>query len=404
MKTEPESVIQIKSRPGLFEQARLACLFVVALFLALQAGFVLPAASQDQEKGSQAKDGAENKEGESTHRRRVRGNAPCLAWVDWEKPVRAVIVCVHGLGLHNGTYEDFGVRMKQDGFAVYAIDVRGFGSWMAAEGRKRVDFDHCLEDIKQTLKVVRRAHPDKPVFLLGESMGGAIALRATAMYPDLVDGLVSSVPAGDRFKQGKTSLKVALRLLSSPDKPFNVGEEVIKQATVKPELREAWMTDPLARMKLSPRELLQFQSFMNGNHDSARQINETPVLIVQGCKDHLVRPEGTIELFNKLNTADRKIILMPNAEHLIFEEGQFREKNIEDVLAWLETRIYNWELARTASAATRDVTKKTEADTTDGDDASVAKVQTSSGQAPTPESGLNGENSVELPEEKSKDP
>lgn len=268
-----------------------------------------------------------------------RGVAPCLAWVDRTKPITAVLVCVHGLGLHNGTYEAFGKRMSDLGYATYAIDVRGFGAWMQAKGRERVDFEHCINDVRTTLKVVRRAHPACPVFLLGESMGGAIALRVTSMYPDLVDGLISSVPAGDRFKHTKTSLKVGFHLIKHADKPINMGEGVVKQATKNPELRKVWLEDPLARMNLSARELLQFQNFMNGNQECARNIRKTAVLIVQGCQDKLVRPEGTVELFNHLATNDREIVLIPNAEHLIFEEAQFTDKEIATVDSWIAAHL-----------------------------------------------------------------
>jgi alpha-beta hydrolase superfamily lysophospholipase len=270
----------------------------------------------------------------------MRGTAPCLAWLDRDKPIQAVIVCVHGLGLHNGTYEAFGKRMAQLGYATYAIDVRGFGAWMENKGKEKVDFDLCLNDVRTTLKVVRRAHPGVPVFLLGESMGGAIALRVTSMYPDLVDGLISSVPAGDRFKQAKTSLKVALNLLKNPNKEINIGEGVVSQATQKEELRKSWLEDPLARVKLSAKELLQFQNFMNGNHDCAKNIVKTGVLIVQGCQDKLVRPEGTVELFNHLGTADRQIVLIPKAEHLIFEENQFTDQEIATVNSWITARLH----------------------------------------------------------------
>ncbi|MBX3137624.1 alpha/beta fold hydrolase [Candidatus Obscuribacterales bacterium] len=269
----------------------------------------------------------------------VRGTAPCLAWVNRDKPIQAVLVCVHGLGLHNGTYEPFGKRMADMGYAVYAIDVRGFGAWMENKGQEKVDFDLCLNDVRTTLKVVRRAHPGVPVFLLGESMGGAIALRVTSLYPELVDGLISSVPAGDRFNQAKTSLKVALSYLSNKNKEINIGEGVVTQATQKEEVRKAWLEDPLARVKMSPKELLQFQNFMNGNHDCAKNIVKTSVLIVQGCQDKLVRPEGTVELFNHLSTADRQIVLIPNAEHLIFEENQFTDQEIATVDSWITARL-----------------------------------------------------------------
>lgn len=266
-----------------------------------------------------------------------RGNAPCLSWQDSAVPCKAVFLCVHGLGLHNGTYEPLGKRLASLGYPTYAIDVRGFGSWMEAKGRECVDFDGCLADVKATLKVVRRANPGKPIYLLGESMGGAIALRATAAFPDLVDGLISSVPAADRFKQGQTSLKVALSFLRSPTKQINVGEGVIKQATDKPELREAWSKDPLARMSLSPKELIQFQTFMNQNHESAKQIDKKPVLIVQGVLDKLVKPAGTVELFNELATKDKEIVLIPNAEHLIFEENQFTDDVVQKLVSWVDS-------------------------------------------------------------------
>ena len=208
-------------------------------------------------------------------------------------------------------------RMAKLGYATYAIDVRGFGSFMEAKGREQVDFDGCLADVQSTLKVLHRAYPGMPIFLLGESMGGAIALRATAIYPELVDGLISSVPAGDRFKQNQTRLSVALHLLEAPNKPYNVGKGVIKQATENEELREVWSKDPLNKLNLSPNELLQFQHFMNQNHKCAKLITDKPVLFVQGCKDRLVRPEGTVELFNELATPDRKLELISNGEHLI---------------------------------------------------------------------------------------
>jgi alpha-beta hydrolase superfamily lysophospholipase len=280
-----------------------------------------------------------------------RGNAPCLRWVDSTMPPQAVILCIHGLGLHNGSYEDFGKRMSRLGYAVYAVDMRGFGSYKDAEGKNQVDFDGCLSDIKSTLKVLHRAHANLPLFLLGESMGGAIALRATALYPDLVDGLISSVPSGERFKQGRSSLSVAMHLLEGPNKSFDVGTGVINQATVKPELKEAWANDPLNRMNLSPVELITFQKFMNQNHDIAPLIKDKPVLFVQGCNDKLVKPEGTVELFNELGTKDRKIQLIENGEHLIFEENQFSDAAIESLDNWIATRLAKIEEGKASVSA-----------------------------------------------------
>ncbi|MBI4534335.1 MAG: alpha/beta fold hydrolase [Candidatus Melainabacteria bacterium] len=302
----------------------------------------IPTADQGKGEADAAKKKATKKalaKGKPDKKKKRRGTPPCLAWVDSDVQPKAVLLCVHGLGLYNGTYEPFGLRMAKLGIATYAIDMRGFGSWMEAKGREKVDFDACMADVKSVLKVIHRAHPGLPVFLLGESMGGAIALQAAALYPELISGLISSVPSGDRFQQNRTSLKVALHLLANPNKPFDVGTQVVRQATQKPELREAWSKDPLARMNISAKELLQFQKFMNQNHKHAKKIQTSPVLIVQGCKDKLVRPEGTVELYNQLATPDRQLVLVPTAEHLIFEENQFNDDVVNMVSKWIDAHL-----------------------------------------------------------------
>ncbi len=268
-----------------------------------------------------------------------QNSAPIQCWSNPQVKPRCALLCIHGLGLYSGAYQNFGMRMARHGIVTYAIDVRGFGSWMKADGHEQVDFKSCLQDVKVALQAIRNANPGLPVFLLGESMGGAIALRVTSMYPDLVDGLISSVPAGERFKQKKTDLKVALEFLTGPNKQHNVGKSIVKQATNNEQLREDWANNPLDRMNLSAKELIQFQTFMNENHDAAKEITKTPVLFVQGSEDKLVKPEGTWDLFNEQATELKTFLAVPS-EHLIFEEeqdqsGKFDERVAQLLTAWI---------------------------------------------------------------------
>ena len=271
-----------------------------------------------------------------------RQAAPCRAWIDPNSKPIACILCIHGLGLQSNSYEYFGQEQSKRGLAVYAIDVRGFGSWMNAKGKSTVNFNECLEDIKQTLESIKAANPGLPVYVLGESMGGAIALRAASQYPDLVDGLISSVPAGERFNQGKTSAKVFVNLLTGTDLA-NVGGDILSQATKNMRLRSQWQNDPLARLNLSPQELIQFQVFMNDNHEAAKRVANMPVLIVQGTGDQLVKPEGTWELFGEIAAKDKSFFAVPG-EHLIFEEAQtqnagVRDQNFRVISSWLSAKV-----------------------------------------------------------------
>jgi alpha-beta hydrolase superfamily lysophospholipase len=280
---------------------------------------------------------------------------PFQVWRTQRAQPRFGLLCIHGLGLNSNSYDDFAKRIARHGGEVYAIDVRGFGAWMQTAGHDKVDFDGCLSDIQKALTAIHQKRPGMPVFLLGESMGGAIALRATAMYPDLIQGLISSVPAAERFDNRRTDVKVAMHILR-PRKNINIGSQIVEQAStatrnvdgkkekvVNEKLRESWENDPLNRMELSPKELIQFQAFMNDNHDSVKKITDKPVLFVQGLDDQLVKPEGTFELVQEIGTPFRMFIALPT-RHLIFEQTESADARInrastQMVLAWINAHI-----------------------------------------------------------------
>jgi alpha-beta hydrolase superfamily lysophospholipase len=284
-----------------------------------------------QAKNKEEKEEAEVKEQALAVQNAAAGDkdaAPCISWTNPIVKPRAVLLCIHGLGLYSGSYQNFGVRMARQGISTYAIDVRGFGSWMKAQGHEEINFIYCLHDVSSALKAIRAANPGLPVFLLGESMGGAIALRAASLFPELIDGLIASVPAGDRFKGKKEDLNVALHFLKGPNKDFDVGKEIINQATDNPQLKKDWEDNPLDRMDLSPKDLMQSQKFMNENHDSVKSITQTPVLMIQGTEDKLVKPTGTWDLFNEIPSVEKTFMAVPS-EHLVFEEQQDKKRTFD---------------------------------------------------------------------------
>ena len=265
---------------------------------------------------------------------------PCIRWVDETVTPTAVLFCIHGLGLHKGTYEDFGRTMAKRGLITYAIDVRGFGEWLGKGKRETLDFDSTLSDIKRALTEIRKLHPGLPVIVVGESMGGAIGIHTVALFPDLTDGLVSSVPSGDRFGSVDSGLKVGMHaIFGGFDKKINVGDMVISKATKKDDLRDRWSNDSLARKDFSPAELMAFQNFMNKNFDMAGMIKDKPVLIIAGTDDKLVRPAANNKLFDSLSTPHKICVFSAAAEHLIFEENQFKPQDIEFVTKWLNKKV-----------------------------------------------------------------
>lgn len=259
---------------------------------------------------------------------------PCLIWAS-RRP-KAAMLAIHGFGLHKANYESFAKEMAKVGISVYAIDVRGFGHWVQ-KGVNKIDFDGTLIDIGLALEEIKRVNPTIPVVVLGESMGGGIAMAAAARYPNMINGLISSVPAGDRFDKADSSINVVKQFLfRGANAPMDVGQQVVGAATKKDKLRQEWLSDPLCRTQVTPNELIQFSNFMNSTLKLATKIDKMPVLFIQGSKDKLVRPAGTMKLFNRISSPHKQFVLSTTAEHLIFERGQYSSEDLAFVENWID--------------------------------------------------------------------
>lgn len=268
-------------------------------------------------------------------------NAPRVCWSDPTVKPKVAMLCIHGLSLHKGAFEDFGKEICKHGVITYAIDLRSFGE-SKTKDYSRLDFDGIMADIHQALVNIRKENPGLPVLILGESMGGAIALRATALYPNLIDGLISSTPARDHYSLADAAPKVIGGTLfggglSAPIK--NLGTVVIEHVSKKEDLKEHLKNDPMMRMTFSPSELISFDKYMAKNYDIAPLIKETPVLFIQGVNDKLIKPAGTWKLFDSLGTPNRQIVFSKSTEHLIFEANQFTPEDIKFVHSWVNNNI-----------------------------------------------------------------
>lgn len=272
---------------------------------------------------------------------------PFTSWTVKSGSPKVVLLLVHGFGLHKGAFDSFAKRMQKEQIASYAVDVRGFGDWRESpekeaekESKKayesnRLHFDQSLVDIGSALIWIRKMHPKVPVVILGESMGGAFALQAAVMYPQLLNGLVASVPSQEFFGKSKAFAKVLMQSLA-PNEQFDLAPQLVERATADRKLQDTWKKDARAHTAISPKDMLKFQLFIRKTEELAPQITDKPVLMLHGTRDRLAKQSGTIELFNSLGTADKDLVMVGSAEHLIFELGQFDDHTFNIVLSWLK--------------------------------------------------------------------
>jgi alpha-beta hydrolase superfamily lysophospholipase len=261
------------------------------------------------------------------------GQSVLIAWTVAQPT--AILIAVHGFGLHKGAYKQFAEQMQQDRVSTYALDVRGFGGWMQPGKNSAVSFGKTMQDLRTLVRSIREEHPTTPIFVLGESMGGAIALSFAAADPNMIDGVISAVPSYERFHPLRTAARIAVSYILGGGGKISLNNVMVDRATKDKQVRTTWESDSQAKLRVSLRDLLRFNSFMKASSNTSREIKRLPVLIVQGHKDELVKPAGTEKLYDELTTKDKQMLERANGEHLTFEEGQFDQSTLTTVQRWL---------------------------------------------------------------------
>ena len=270
----------------------------------------------------------------------VPGNPPALSWKPEGNP-RGVILCLHELGFYNGVFDNLGTRMSKEGLAVYAIDLRGFGGWSQIDSKdSRMDLDKTLDDVKGSVEVLHKLHPGLPVFVLGEAMGGALALKAAAEFPALIQGSITAAPGGEHFKTTKNYLTIAGKLVTTgPNHNCSYGEDLLAIATQKPELQDVLAQDEKVRLDLAPRELMDCQFFMYKTRKMAQKIKDVPVLVVHGARDGESKEVGSEKVYNNLATKDKQYLKVEDGDHYTYEDVKVSDAAFNATLSWIDKHI-----------------------------------------------------------------
>lgn len=261
---------------------------------------------------------------------------PCFTWIPSNSP-KAVLLCIHGLGLYGGTYSALGECMARLGIATYAVDVRGFGGWLKLDNdNRKLNFKTCSDDIAEFLERIHQQHPNLPVYILGESLGGTVAASAAECCPNLVDGLILSAPARVVYNHKREIAQIAFRAITNPGKPISISHSVFKHA---PHV-VAWQeSDPLIRLDYSVPELWHLLHFLGATFKRLRYLPDIPVLVVQGHSDTLINTASTIEFFEQLPCTDKQLVILGSAGHLIFQSQELTPKAVSLVHDWIADHL-----------------------------------------------------------------
>ncbi len=241
----------------------------------------------------------------------------------------AIVLAVHGLNDHRGAFDALATHLGRAGVAVCSYDQRGFG---AAPGRGAwPGVAPLAEDLRRWTWELRRRHPGIPLYVLGESMGAAVALVAFSGAPVGPDGLVLSAPAvlsRETIGPIRSWLVQALaRLL--PDLALTRPAAVT--VTDDPAVRHQLARDPLLIGRTRLEVLAGVLSLMDAAAQSAQHVH-VPTLLLYGRRDPVIPPETVQRLAGALPGPVQHYA--QDGYHLLLR-GRAAAVSAQRILAWL---------------------------------------------------------------------
>jgi len=255
-----------------------------------------------------------------------------------EKTPQATILALHGFNDYSGAFDEVAPILAASGIAVYAYDQRGFGGspskglWPGSE--------RLREDAMALAKVLRIRAPKTPLFLLGLSMGGAVAMTALAKDPKIADGAILVGPAVRGWQSIPSWQRWSLDALAHTIPGYRaIGDGLAIQPTDNIAVLRRMGRDPKVIKATRIDALYGLVNLMTDAQASADQ-QKTPLLLMYGLKDNLVPKAPTLEALLALPSTStgappHKIAVYEDGQHMLLHDLK-RSQMIKDVTHWIK--------------------------------------------------------------------
>ncbi|MBA2243845.1 MAG: alpha/beta hydrolase [Gemmatimonadetes bacterium] len=261
-----------------------------------------------------------------------------LYYQAWEAAQpRAALLLLHGQGEHSGRYSALAGDLLPRGISVYAMDHRGHGRSEGRRGHAR-RFGEILEDVDRFRDLVAaQLSAQPPLFLLGHSFGGLVALRYLQEHPEapLRGAILSSPLLGLAFTPPawKTALgRVLTRLLPTLRLSNEVNAAHISRDS---QVVERYREDPLVHSWLTPRMYTEILAAMRQALEQGDRLR-LPLLFLVAGDDRIVAAQTTAAFARELE-GEVELRVFEGFYHECLNEPE-QHRVVCEIIGWIEAR------------------------------------------------------------------
>ncbi len=261
---------------------------------------------------------------------------PLKVWLPSHE-INGVIIAVHGFNDYSNFIKDSVSFFNDQKLAVYSYDQRGFGEtgtrgkW---SGRQTLS-----NDLTTFIKLVKETHPHIPIYVLGDSMGGAVTIVTMAQKnPPKVNGVILIAPAV-WVRSEMPFYQRWLLWIAAHTIPWKkvTGESLEITASDNIKMLRELGKDPLVIKETRIDVLYGLSNLMDEAYTSAGHFMGKS-LILYGKKDEIIPREPVFEFYRRLASegqGQQQMIIYENGYHMLLRDLQ-SEIVMKDIVDWIK--------------------------------------------------------------------
>ncbi len=260
---------------------------------------------------------------------------PIRHWLPKTEP-NAVMIALHGFNDYSRFFDAPGEYFSKLGIACYAYDQRGFG--MAPQRGLWAGGEAYTQDLQVLVRLLKQRYPKRPIYLLGESMGGAIVITAMsrADMPD-VSGIILAAPAlWARSTMPWYQSGLLWTLAHSLPWLTLTGKGVHVVASDNIDMLRAMGRDPWIIKATRVETVYGLTDLMDEAFNSAASLRAN-TLMLYGEKDEIIPKEPTYAFLQQFLAADavnKTVAIYPQGYHMLLRDLA-APTAWKDIAAWI---------------------------------------------------------------------
>jgi len=277
---------------------------------------------------------------------------------------KGILQVVHGAIEHGRRYKDFAKHLSNNGFTVYVIDLRGHGRSVNGKFHYLSDdndgWNLYIEEVNKLRRIIEEEYPDKPIFLMGHSMGSFIVRDYISKHRELSGVILSGTATTPMLTiNSAIALTTLMNLLMDKSKKSKFVHNLIFGALGKKAKKlgyesfisrdekvvKAYKEDPLSDQLITLDYGMQFARGLKNIEKKNAFTNtpDQPIYLFSGELDPVggKKCDGVMKVYKRFinnGKTDIEMKIYDDALHEMINELN-KDEVYNDILIWLNKRL-----------------------------------------------------------------